>query len=76
MTMQEISKSLDTERQLCPLSPPTEMAKTTHTKIKKKCLEKNPHLLASIIKKKNETLNKEELYKYVNRLISKVDHKN
>ena len=36
MTMQEISKSLDTERQLCPLSPPTEMAKTTHTKIKKK----------------------------------------
>jgi hypothetical protein len=41
------------------------------TKIKKKRVESNPHLLATMIKRKQEVLSKEQLYEFVKKIITK-----
>lgn len=42
------------------------------TRIKQKCVESNPHLLATMIKRKHETLNRAELYQFIRRIVDKT----
>ena len=48
------------------------MGNEFYTKMKKRCLENDPHLLANVIKRKNQKKEgKEELYRFVTKIIEK-----
>ena len=47
------------------------MGNEFYTKMKKKCLENEPHLLATVIKNKSANTAKEELYRFVTKIIER-----